>query len=196
MHQSCRVETAEWHHIASSIDEDIWQCLDLELWQSPRLREFQEFTDALSELWFFCGHLSDFLRAEEKFDEIGIEIVQKYIQDCQESLNSLLQKVIDLLSRLFDDFNAIPDVVKRNERRMLIECISFLSKLDGLVLPRKEWSGHEVVSLYEMKEWHGRLTEALGIANIAEILWSADSLGLECDLDYLISFLENHNQQS
>lgn len=39
------------------------------------------------------------------------------------------------------------------------------------------------------------LTEALGVANIAEILWSADSLGLDCDLDYLVSFLENHNQQ-
>ena len=193
MHQSHGVETAEWHHIASSIDEDIWQCLGLELWQSPRLREFQDFTDALSELWSFCGHLSDIFRAEEKFDAIGIEIVQKYIQDYQESLNSLLQKVIDLLSRLFDDFNAIPDVVKRNERRMLIECISFLSKLDGLILPRKEWSGYEVVSLYEMKEWYGRLTEALGIANIAEVLWSADSLGLECDLDYLVSFLESKN---
>ena len=34
------------------------------------------------------------------------------------------------------------------------------------------------------------------IRSIAEILWSADSLGLECDLDYLVSFLENHNQQS
>ena len=47
-----------------------------------------------------------------------------------------------------------------------------------------------------MKEWYGRLTEALGMASIAEILWSADSLGLECDLDQLMSFIEKQNQQS
>jgi hypothetical protein len=43
VHLPLRAETIEWRHIALPIDEDIWRCLGLELWQLRRLREFQDF---------------------------------------------------------------------------------------------------------------------------------------------------------
>lgn len=180
-------ETIEWWHIALPVAKDIWQRLGFELWQLPRLREFQDFVDTLSKLWEICGHFADFMRVEEDLDKLGIEIAQVYIQEGQETLSSLLQGVLDQRGKLWKYFEELPDT-QHSENPILIECFSLLSELENKLLPRKEWSGREVVSLNELKGWHGRLTEALGIASLAEVLWSADTLGLECDIERLAKF--------
>ena len=185
-------ETSEWWHIALPVADVTWQGLGLAQWQLPRLQEFQDFSDTLSRLWEICGHFADFIRVEEDLDDLGMEIARIYIQEWQEALNTLLQGVLDQQGKLWENFDALRD--KSIGRPMLIECFSVLSELENKLLPRKEWSGYEQVSLNEIKEWHDRLTEALGIVSLAEILWSADTLGLECDLERLARYLQTQYQ--
>jgi len=185
-------ETSELWHIAVPFGDVTWQGLGLAQWQLPGLQEFQDFADTLSKLWEICGHFVDFIRVEEDLDDLGMEIARIYIQEWQEALSSQIQGVLDQLEKLCENFNALPD--KSIERPMLIECFSVLSELENKLLPHKEWSGYEQVSLNELKEWHGRLTEALGLVSLAEILWSADILGIECDLERLSRYLESQYQ--
>jgi len=186
-------KTSEWWHIALPIPDVTWRSLGLAQWQLPRLKEFQAFVDTLSRLWKGCGHFADFMRVEEDFDQLGVEIAQAYIREGQETLSSLLQGVLDQRRKLWNYFEELDDT-EPIEKPILFECSSLLSELENKLLPRKEWSGYERVSLNELKECHGRLTETLGIVSLAEILWSADTLGLQCDLERLAKYLGNQYQ--
>ena len=186
-------KTSEWWHIALPIADGTWQSLGLAQWQLPRLQEFQDFADMLSRLWEICGHFADFMRVEEDFDQLGVEIAQAYIREGQDTFSSLLQGVLDQRGKLWSYFEELEDT-EPIEKPILFECSSLLSELENKLLPRKEWSGCERVSLNELKEYHGRLTEALGICSLAEILWSADVLGLGCDLERLARYLESQYQ--
>jgi hypothetical protein len=184
---------SELWHIPSPIDDRTWQSLGIAQWQLPRLQEFQNFSDTLSRLWEICSHFADFMRVEEDFDQPGIKILQGYIWESQETLNSLLHGVLNQRDKLWSYFEELEDA-EPIEKPILSECFSLLSELEHKLLPRKEWNDHEKVSLNELKEWHGRLTEALGIVSIAELLWSADTLDLHCDLERLSRYLETQYQ--
>jgi hypothetical protein len=79
---------------------------------------------------------------------------------------------------------------------MLVECFSFMTEFESRLLPRCEWSGCESVGLHELAAWHGKLTEALGVVGIAEILWTADTLNLTCDMQRLEKALSQFDEEA
>ena len=68
---------------------------------------------------------------------------------------------------------------------MLRESVSRFHDLADKISPRGEFRDHETLELQELTGWHARLGEAVESAAIAELLWSADVLKLNYDLDRL-----------
>lgn len=134
-----------------------------------------------------CHHAdtyADFVRFGEDLDDLGTSIAQNYIREGQDDLSASLQEVCDRIERIGVAFADLSEE-DMQKRPMLIECLSLLSGLESKLFPCSEWSGCESVGLQELAAWHDNLTEALGIVGIAEILWTADALNLNCDIQRL-----------
>jgi hypothetical protein len=186
-------KSSRWRHIPLPVAEEVWRDLGLDVWRLPRLLEFQDFADAVSELWKTASHYSDLARVEGDFDELGAEIAQAHIQAGEKAFSATLQDVLDQHVRLWEYFGAIPEV-QRGQRPMLVKCFSILSELEERLLPREDLGRAEKVSLTDLKKWHSRLSEAIGLVGMAEIFWSADVLKLECDSGRLIEMLNSYDQ--
>ncbi len=184
VHMQTAGESKEWRHIALPVPDVTWQRTGLEHWQLPRLREFQEFVDTVARLWEMCGHFANLGRDREELDDLGAGIAQRYIRENQDAFSTLAQDVIDQREALWGRFETLSEA-ELSERPMLEECFSLVMTLTDKLVPREEWSGDEKVTMSELAEWHDRLTEAVGVVGLAELFWSADALGLTCDLERL-----------
>lgn len=194
VHSSAGVGQTAYRHLPLPIPDVAWRQLDLELWATPRLQKFREFVDALAKLWEQCGHFADFVRLGDDIDDLGGSIAQSYISEVQDDLSAVLQNVLDRCGQICGGFANLSEEEMRN-RPMLVECFSLMTELESRLLPRCEWSGCESVGLQELAAWHGKLTEALGIVGIAEILWTADSLNLTCDMQRLEEALSQFDRE-
>lgn len=195
VHSIDDVGQSAYRHLPLPIPAAAWQQLDLEKWSIPRLQEFCDFADALARLWEQCGHFADFVRFGDDIDDLGAGIAQSYICEVQDDLSAVLQHVLNRCVQIYGEFANLSVEEMRN-RPMLVECLSLLTELESKLLPHSEWSGYESVDLQELSAWHGKLTEALGIVWIAEILWTADSLDLTCDMQRLEKALPQLNGEA
>ncbi|WP_028582338.1 hypothetical protein [Desulfogranum japonicum] len=195
VYSSASVAQSKYRHVPLPIPDAAWRQLDLEQWVPPRLQEFREFADALARLWEQCGHFADFVRFGDDLDDLGAGIAQSYIREVQDELSAVLQNVLDRCGQIFESFTNLSREAMR-DRPMLVECFSLLTELESKLLPRSEWNGSEIVGLQELAAWHGKLTEALGIVGIAEILWTADALNLTCDIQRLEEALSQLDREA
>ncbi|KAB2891391.1 MAG: hypothetical protein F9K32_04510 [Desulfobulbaceae bacterium] len=184
VHLNDDVGQSTYRHFPLPIPDVAWRQLELEQWVTPRLQKLRELVDGLARLWEQCGHLADFVRLEDNIDDLGRDIAQSYIRQVQDDLSAVLQNVLERRGQICGDFANFSEEEMRN-RPMLAGCFSLLTELESRLIPRCEWSGCENVGLQELAAWHGKLTEALGIIGVAEILWTADSLNLTCDIKRL-----------
>lgn len=157
---------------------------------SARVSGFRWYTlKALEGLRPFCR----FYAYWERFRSTRSGNCASLYQGGSRDTQLIASGVLDQRRKLWNYFEELDDT-EPIEKPILFECSSLLSELENKLLPRKEWSGYERVSLNELKEWHGRLTETLGIVSLAEILWSADTLELQCDLERLAKYLGSQYQ--
>ena len=195
VHSSANVGQSAYRHVPLPIPAAAWRQLDLEQLATPRLQEFRGFVDAFARLWEQCGHVADFVRFRDDIDDLGAGIAQSYIREVQDDLSAMLQHVLDRCGQIYGGFSNLSGEEMR-DRPMLVECFSLLTELESKLLPHSEWSGCESVGLQELAAWHGKLTEALGIVGIAEILWTADSLNLTCDMQRLEKALSQFDEEA
>ncbi|BBO84980.1 hypothetical protein DSCO28_55460 [Desulfosarcina ovata subsp. sediminis] len=195
VYSSSSADQSAYRHVPLPISTATWRQLALKQWETPRLQEFREFADAIARLWEQCGHFADFMRFGDDLDDFGVGIAQSYIRELQHDLNAVLQNVLDRCGQICEGFSNLSGEEMR-DRPMLVECFSILTELESKLLPRSEWSGCESVGLQELAAWHGKLTEALGIVGIAEILWTADSLNLTCDIQRLEKALSQFDEEA
>jgi len=186
IHTQTTGENKDWRHIPLPVPDETWRSTGLEHWQLPGLREFQGLVEAVVQLWEMCGHLADLGRVEEDLDDLGASIAQEYIREKEDTLSLLAQEAIDKHAALVTSYGALSETELRG-RPMLVECFLVVEPLGAelLLLPREECGDCERLTLKDLADWHGRLSEAVMLAGLAELLWSADALGLTCDLERL-----------
>lgn len=174
----------QWKHLPIIVDNNTWEKTGLQQWILPQIIKIQRFYDALAEFYSQCSHHVDFMRAEKEMDDLGGIIAQEYIENTQEMMSASLQHVFDQLVWLLEYCNEI-DEVELLRRTSVAEALKLLVDVGNALKPPSNETGTTCMKLGDLSEWHSHLGEVLGLATIAEILWSADALGIPCDAETL-----------
>jgi hypothetical protein len=149
-----------WNFVPVSIPENSVSQLGISIWRHPRLAVAKNLTNSISQLSNLVSHIQDFQRLPE-LDELGQELLQKYIEQLAVLLGEVFQSVLDAkLQKMVDFFHELPPLEQEN-RPYLIEAMQILIKLYEEIRPTRDCSkGGKVqvtMSLAEIFEWGNRL---------------------------------------
>lgn len=163
-----------WNLAQLPIPTKAFQQLKLSTWDLPQLAPGQKLLQSTVVLFFLAGHIRDFRRLEEVDDE-GMRLLQEYVTRLNATLNEVLQAVLDAETELASAVNSIEDTGLES-RAALIEIARTLPQLHELILPTADFDKREPLTLDRLITWADRLEQALQLASICSLDWTADVL--------------------
>lgn len=174
--QTPDLEHNPWYLFPEIIPEDVWDQLRLKRWEADsRWSTFDQFTTAYGMLFQHIDHLADFKRLLAELDDLGISIVQSYIDNEMIRIQPLFQEVLDSYSKILNIFNETdPSVI--DQRHNLIDCMKALIEIKDYLLQIQEFYQWAELSLDQLADWSNQLRDGLQILGVARSLWIADTL--------------------
>jgi len=158
------------------IPEDAWDQLRLERWEADsRWSTFDQFITAYGMLFQHIDHLADFKRLLAELDDLGISILQSYIDNEMIRIQPLFQEALDSCSIILNLLNKTdPSVIA--QRNNLIDCRQVLIGIEDYLLPIQDFNQQADLSLDQLADWSNRLRNGLQLLGVARSLWIADTL--------------------
>lgn len=170
------LEQSSWRLFPEPISDDIWSQLDLNQWEAqPGWSHFDNFAAAYGLLFFHVDHMSDFGRLSGELDEIGVSLLQSYLDHETSRAQPLLQKLFDAFADVLNRLPEIDDDIIQNRPNICL-CMQVLVEMKGAVMPTPDFHEHAKLSINEVVGWRERLFAGMQRLGIARYLWMADSL--------------------
>lgn len=169
---------AEWYFQAAPIPEHTWEGLNLITWEVfPNWQAFDDLINAQSTLLQYINHLADLIRLENvEISNEGENNAQYHINQKTKLIQKHAQDMIDTVEPITALFPENLTLEFAEQRPELIECMKVFTKLDGLLLPTRNFKNTATLNLDMLLDWKKRLDEATGYIILAKSLLIADTL--------------------
>jgi hypothetical protein len=165
-----------WRLFPEEIPEDVWPQLGLDHWQvQPDWVVFDRFAAAYGLLFHHVDHMADFDRLPDNLDELGLSVLQSYLDHESTRAQPLLQEVFDTCAEVLGKCPEIDDQV--NERRPNIcLCMQILVEMEDAIMPTRDFHEQAKLSIEQVVNWRDRLFAGMQQLGVARYLWIAESL--------------------
>lgn len=176
-----------WQLFPEPLRDEVCSQLGRDHWEIQSVWAlFDEFANAYNLLVHHVDHLADFNRFSGELDELGVSILQSYLNHEAARLEQRAQEVFDSCSAVIQKFSNF-DEQKFEEHPNMFLCMQTLVGMKDAILPLPDSNGKFTLSIEVISGWRDRLVKALSGLGIARYLWIADSLnfGLPSDLEKL-----------
>ncbi len=173
------LQESPWRLFPENIPEDVWPRLGLEHWDvQPSWAQFDRFAAAYGLLFHHVDHMADFDRLPDDLDELGVSILQSYLDHETTRAQPLLQEVFDTCAEVLDAFPEIDDAVIE-DRPNICPCMQLLVEMKDAIMPTSDFHEQAKLSIEEIVGWRGMLLAGAQQLGISRYLWISDSLGFE-----------------
>lgn len=155
-----------------NIPEDLWLQLKIDHWEvQPSWDLFDRFVSAYSSLIVHIEHMSDFIRLPDDCDELGVSILQSYLDHETIRAQPLMQEVFDSCAAVLEKFSEF-DASRPN----MYLCMQLLIEIRDTLMPKQDFDGKCKLTIEEICNWRDRLVAGMQQIGFARYLWIADSL--------------------
>lgn len=171
------LEQSPWRLFPEAIPDDVWPGLSLEHWEvQPSWAQFDRFAAAYGLLFHHVDHMADFNRLPEDLDELGLSLLQSYLNHETTRAQPLLQEVFDTCADVLSKFPEVDDEVIETRPNICL-CMQFLVEMKDAIMPTPDFHEQAKLSIDEVVDWRDRLILGMQQLGVARYLWIADSLG-------------------
>jgi hypothetical protein len=170
------LEQSPWRLFPENIPEDIWPQLRLDHWDvQPSCADFDRFAAAFGHLFHHVDHMADFHRLPHDLDELGLAVLQSYLDHEITRAQPLLQDLFDTCGDFLGTFPEInTDVI--NSRPNICVCLQLLLGMKDAMMPTPDFHERASLSTEQIVDWRDRLLLGMRHLGVARYLWIADSL--------------------
>ena len=170
------LKESPWRLFPEQIPEDIWLQLGLDHWEvQPNWFVFDQFSAAYGLLFHHVDHMADFHRIPGKLDELGLSILQSYLDHETKRAQPLLQESFDSCANVLSKFPEIDDQVIQNRPNICL-CMQILVDMKHAIMPISDFHLEAKLTTDQVVDWRDRLLKGMQQLGIARYLWIADSL--------------------
>jgi hypothetical protein len=165
-----------WRLFPEEIPEDVWPQLGLDHWQvQPDWVVFDRFAAAYGLLFHHVDHMADFDRLPDNLDELGLSVLQSYLDHESTRAQPLLQEVFDACAEVLGKCPEIDDQVIERRPNICL-CMQILVEMEDAIMPTRDFHEQAKLSIEQVVNWRDRLFAGMQQLGVARYLWIAESL--------------------
>ncbi|TWU29925.1 hypothetical protein [Bythopirellula polymerisocia] len=171
------LQESPWRLQPENTPEDVWPRLGLEHWDAqPSWAQFDHFAAAYGLLFHHVDHMADFNRLPDDLDELGLSILQSFLDHETTRAQPVLQEVFDTCAEVLNAFPEIDDVVIEVRPNIHL-CMQLIVDMKDAIMPTADFHEQAKLSIEEVVDWRDRLFAGMQQFGVARYLWISDSLG-------------------